>query len=129
LRPRFERLVMPERRQVADLVFPKTCRRPVDVLGEPLSASPGFWMRELTTRLVEPFSPASSSRRRSKSGLDELLDLDRVHRWASVAEGAPALYSYLNSCGYQRKAGRARLPLGVGQEDNIQALSRLRRPG
>src|SRR5467141_3968093 len=34
---------------------------------KPLSASPGFWMRELTTRRSRPLSPASSSRRRSKS--------------------------------------------------------------
>src|SRR3954470_22996895 len=34
---------------------------------KPLSASPGFWIRELTTRRSSPFSPPSSSRRRSKS--------------------------------------------------------------
>src|SRR3954463_6158085 len=34
---------------------------------KPESARPGFWMRELTTRRSRPFSPASSSSRRSKS--------------------------------------------------------------
>src|SRR6202171_2272410 len=34
---------------------------------KPLKASPGFWMRELTTRRSSPCSPARSSNRRSKS--------------------------------------------------------------
>src|SRR4051794_26686403 len=49
-------------------VLPKTWRRSLWMCSvKPLSARPGFWMRELTTRRSRPLSPPSSSRRRSKS--------------------------------------------------------------
>src|SRR5207248_5441406 len=61
---------------------------------KPLSASPGFWMRELTTRRSRPPSPASNSRRRSKSrSLTSCSILIESIDSASVTERGARLYS------------------------------------
>src|ERR1700674_2865951 len=90
---------------------------------KPLSASPGFWMRELTTRRSRPFSPASSSRRRSKSrSLTSCSTLIESMQAISVTEREPALYSCLLVLGvlFRDQPEDARRALGV--QDRLPEL-------
>src|SRR5882762_6631606 len=90
-----ERRVMPERRQVADLGVSEDLQAVlVDVLGEAAEREPGLLDARAHDAPVEAVLAGEQLEAEIEIPvLDELLDLDRVHRSASVTERAPALYS------------------------------------
>ena len=90
-----ERLVMLERRQVADLGVAEDLQAVlVDVLGEAAEREP----RLLDARAHHAPIEAVLAREQLETEievpiLDQLLDLDRIHQPRSVTERGPALYS------------------------------------